>query len=79
MDKKKVNSKACSIELSSVSNELITKICDKVPITKPMYDELLPNPLKPYRRMAGKSKLCLFYEYFFFIFITLRNFIFNLC
>jgi len=54
MDSKKINSKACSIELSSVSNDMIKKICDYVPITKQMYDELLPNPMKPYRRMAGK-------------------------
>lgn len=53
MDKKKVNSKSCSIEVSTVSNELMTTICDNVPITKQMYDELLPNPMKPYRRMAG--------------------------
>lgn len=65
MDKKKVNNKACSIELSSVSNELITQICGKVPITKPIYDELLPNPLKPYRRMAGKSKLFFLCNFFF--------------
>lgn len=54
MDKKKVNNKACSIELSPASNELIKKICDNIPITKQMYDELLPNPMKPYRRMAGE-------------------------
>jgi len=54
MDKKKVNSKACSIEVSSVSNELMKKICHSMPISKEMYDELLPNPMKPYRRMAGK-------------------------
>lgn len=54
MDSKKVNNKACSIEVSEASNDIITKICDHVPITKQMYDELLPNPMKPYRRMAGK-------------------------
>lgn len=54
MDKKKVNNKACSIEVSVASNDIIEKICDNVPITKQMYDELLPNPMKPYRRMAGK-------------------------
>jgi len=56
MDSKKINSKACSIEISAVSNDIIKKVCDHVPITKQMYDELLPNPMKPYRRMAGKSK-----------------------
>lgn len=56
MDKKQVNNKACSIEISSGSNELMTTICDNVLITKQMYDELLPNPMKPYRRMAGKFK-----------------------
>lgn len=60
MDKKKVNSKACSIEMSSVSNDLMKKVCDNVPITKQMYDELLPNPIKPYRRMAGKLKNVIF-------------------
>lgn len=57
MDKKKVNCKACSIEVSAVSNELMKTICDNVPITKQMYDELLPNPMKPYRRMAGKYRI----------------------
>jgi len=57
MDKKKVNNKACSIEISSISNELIKKNCNSVPISKEMYDELLPNPVKPYRRMAGKLQL----------------------
>jgi hypothetical protein len=54
MDKKKVNNNSSSIEVSLTSNELMTKICDNVPITKQMYDELLPNPMKPFRRMAGK-------------------------
>lgn len=54
MDKKIINSKACSIELSSVSKELIMAVCDKIPITQQMYEELLPNPMKPFRRMAGK-------------------------
>lgn len=58
MDKKKVNSKACSIEMSLVSNDMMKKVCDNVSITKQMYDELLPNPMKPYRRMAGKFKEC---------------------
>lgn len=53
MNKKKVNSKASSIEVAAVSNDIMKKICDHVPITKQMYDELLPNPMKPYRRMAG--------------------------
>ncbi|XP_025411649.1 3'-5' RNA helicase YTHDC2-like isoform X3 [Sipha flava] len=52
MDKKKVNNNSSSIEVSLTSNELMTKICDNVPITKQMYDELLPNPMKPFRRMA---------------------------
>lgn len=56
MDKKILSSRACSIEICSDSNGLMTKICDNVPITKQMYDELLPNPMKPYRRMAGKYK-----------------------
>lgn len=60
MDKKKVSSKACSIEASSASNELMKTICDNVPITKQMYDELRPNPMKPCRRMAGNLKLCSF-------------------
>lgn len=53
MDKKKVSSKACSIEVSPDSNELMKTLCDNVPITKQMYDELRPNPMKPCRRMAG--------------------------
>lgn len=53
MDKKIVNSKACSIEVTAVSIDIMKKICDHIPITKQMYDELLPNPMKPYRRMAG--------------------------
>lgn len=56
MDKKKVSSKACSIEVSPASNELMKTICDNVPITKQMYDELRPNPMKPCRRMAGNLK-----------------------
>ncbi|VVC42041.1 Hypothetical protein CINCED_3A008693 [Cinara cedri] len=52
MDIKKLNSNACSLEISLSSNELMTNMCDNVPITKQMYDELLPNPMKPYRRMA---------------------------
>lgn len=54
MDQKLVNSRAGSIEVSLASNELMKKLCDHVPITKQMYDELLPNPMRPYRRMAGK-------------------------
>lgn len=56
MDKKKVNNNSSSIEVSLTSNELMTKICDNIPITKQMYDELLPNPMKSFRRMAGKFK-----------------------
>lgn len=56
MDKKKVNNRACGIELSSVSNELMKTICDCIPINQEMYNDLLPNPMKPYRRMAGKLK-----------------------
>lgn len=54
MNKKKINSKACSIEVSSVSNEIMKTVCECVPINKETYDGLLPNPIKPYRRMAGK-------------------------
>lgn len=54
MDQKLVNSRAGSIEVSLASTELMKKLCDHVPITKQMYDELLPNPMRPYRRMAGK-------------------------
>lgn len=54
MDKKKVNCNSCSIEVSLASSELMKRICDNVPISKQMYDQLLPNPMKAFRRMAGK-------------------------
>lgn len=65
MDKKKVNSNSCSIEVSLASNELMKRICDNVPITKQMYDELLPNPMKPFRRMAGKFERVFLQNAFF--------------
>ncbi|XP_050434677.1 3'-5' RNA helicase YTHDC2-like isoform X2 [Adelges cooleyi] len=43
---------AASVEISSISQEIITKTCDNIPITKQMYEELLPNPMKQFQRMA---------------------------
>lgn len=51
---KKSDMRACDINVSSASNELMTKTCDNIVITRQMYEELLPDPMKPFRRMAGK-------------------------
>ncbi|XP_050524124.1 3'-5' RNA helicase YTHDC2-like isoform X2 [Daktulosphaira vitifoliae] len=52
MNKTNIDNKAGNIAISPISKEIVTKICHSVPLTKEMYIELLPNPIKPFQRMA---------------------------